>query len=148
MCVKGPPLLTPEEIRLLTEAGFIAAGRADVQRAECIFGALARVRPARAFVPVGWGTALLNAGRAAEAVQVFERARPAMAPGEDADTVCAFLALALQLDGRSSESQRMLQALLQTAAPGADNGGLRLARRMGGEPAATVPAVASTPQWP
>lgn len=137
---KGPQLLTPEDIRLLTEAGFIAAGRADIQRAECIFGALQRVRPKRAFAHVGWSTALLNVGRAAEAAQVLERARSGVAPGEDADTVDAFLALALQLDGRSSESQRVLQSLLQAAVPGADNDGLRLARRMLGEPTGTAPA--------
>ena len=118
---------------MLTEAGFIAAGRGDVQRAECIFSALLRVRPERSFAHVGWCSALLNVGRTAEAVQALERARPQLAPGEDADTVGAFLALALQLDGRSSESQRVLHTLLEQAAAGADNDGLRLARHMLGE---------------
>ena len=115
--------------------GFIAAGRADVPRAERIFGALRHVRPARAFAHVGLASALLNAGRPAEAAQGLERALPQLAPGEDGDTARAFLGLALQLDGRSSESQRMLRDLLHNAPPGTDNGGLRMARRMLGEPA-------------
>lgn len=129
-------LLTSDDIQLLTQVGFIAASRADVQRAEAIFGALQRVRPARAFAHVGLACARLNAGRAAEAAQALERALPDVADGEDADTVRAFLGLALQLDGRHSESRRVLQNLLRAAAAGADNDGLRLARRMLGEPAA------------
>ncbi len=139
---RKPPLLTPEDIRLLTQVGFIAAGQADVIRAERIFGALARLRPARAFAPVGRAMALLNAGRAPEAVQALQQARPGMQAGEDADTLAAFLALALQLDGRSSESRRTLHFLLETAAPGADNDGLRLARRMLGEPSSPSTALA------
>lgn len=120
--------------------GFIAAGRADVPRAECIFGALQHVRPARAFAHVGLASALLNAGRPAEAAQGLERALARLAPGEDGDTVRAFLGLALQQDGRSSESQRVLRDLLSQAPPDADNGGLRMARRMLGMP----PSPAST----
>lgn len=123
--------------------GFIAAGRADLPRAECIFGALMRVRPQRAFAYVGLSSAWLNAGHAAQAAQVLERARPHLAAGEDADTVGAFWALALQMDGRSSESQRVLQSLLDVAAPGADNDGLRLARRMLGQPVDTADTAAT-----
>ncbi|AVO50564.1 hypothetical protein C6568_15980 [Melaminivora suipulveris] len=102
-------------------------------RAELILGALARARPARAFPHVGRAMAWMNAGRPHEAVQLLERALPGAGAGEDADTVAAFLALALQLDGRSSESRRVLQNLLRIAPQGADNDGLRLARRMLGE---------------
>ncbi len=109
-----------------------------MSRAERIFGALAHVRPDRAFAHVGPAMALLNAGRAAEAAQRLERALPQLAPGEDADTVLALCALALQLEGRTSESTRRLRALLHNAAPDADNDGLRLARRMLGEPQAAA----------
>jgi predicted Zn-dependent protease len=107
-----------------------------VPRAERIFGALAHVRPDRAFAHVGPAMALLNAGRAAEAAQRLQRALPQLAPGEDADTVSALCALALQLEGRTSESTRLLRELLHNAPPDADNDGLRLARRMLGEPQA------------
>ncbi|WP_428000742.1 hypothetical protein [Acidovorax sp.] len=133
---KEPSLLGPDDIRLLTQIGFIAAGQADVPRAERIFGALSHVRPDRAFAHVGPAMALLNAGRAAEAAQQLLRALPQLAPGEDADTVSAVCALALQLEGRTSESTRLLRDLLHNAAPDGDNDGLRLARRMLGEPQA------------
>ena len=58
----------------------MASARADVQRAERIFGALLRVRPDRAFAPIGLATALLNAGRAGEAMRVLH---PVAARGDN-----------------------------------------------------------------
>ena len=130
---RGAPLLTPEDVRLLTQVGFLAAGAGDVPRAERILGALARVRAQRAFPHVGRALAWMNAAQPHEAVRLLEQAPPGAAHGEDADTLAAFLALALQLDGRSSESRRALQKLLRNAPQGTDNEGLRLARRMLGE---------------
>ncbi|WP_298208978.1 hypothetical protein [Acidovorax sp.] len=116
----------------------MASARADTQRAERIFSALLRVRPERAFGHIGMATALLNAGRAGEAAT---RLGSALLPtGEEADMVQAFLGLALQLDGRAGEAMRVLRPM---AARG-DNGstdlseGVRLARRLLGQPADTV----------
>lgn len=102
-------MLEPDDIRLLTQIGFIAAARADVQRAEVIFGALLRVRPERSFGHIGMATALLNAGRAGDAVLRLEKAY--LPPGDDADMVQAFLGVALQLDARASEAARVLRAV-------------------------------------
>lgn len=114
----------------------MASARADIQRAERIFGALLRVRPDRAFAPIGLATALLNAGRAGDAVARLADARPS--PGEETDVVQAFLGLALQLDGRAGEAMRVLRPLAtrgdnqSLASPVTD--GVRLARRLLGHP--------------
>lgn len=134
-------LVTSEDVQLLTQVGFIATGRADVERAEAIFGALLAVRPRRAFAHVGLACARMNAGDAGAAARALERALPGVAEGEDADTVQAFLGLALQLDGRLGESRRVLQEVVRRAQPAEDNDGLRLARRMLGEPQAQAVAV-------
>ena len=110
-------LVTSEDVQLLTQVGFIAAGRADVERAEAIFGALLAVRPRRAFAHVGLACARMNAGDAGAAARALERALPGVAEGEDADTVQAFLGLALQLDGRLGESRRVLQEVVRKAQP-------------------------------
>jgi len=49
------PLLDAPDVRLLTEAGFLAAGLGDLGRARRIFGGLALARPGRAFHAVGLG---------------------------------------------------------------------------------------------
>jgi len=113
----------------------MASARADVKRAERIFGALLRVRPERAFGHIGMATALLNAGRPGDAAARLASARTSA--GEESDLVHAFLGLALQLDGRAGEAMRVLRPV---AARG-DNGsttetteGVRLAQRLLGQP--------------
>ena len=98
-----------DDIRLLTGVGFLAAARGDVQRAEIIFGALACVRPDKNFPYVGLGMAYLNAGYADKAAQVLERGVGLVEPQDEGELV-AFRALALQMAGRTSESQRALLA--------------------------------------
>ena len=102
-------LLDANEVRLLTEVGFLAAARADVKRAEVIFSALERVRPDRIFAYVGLAMAYLNAGRADEAAQVLGRGA-GLVNSQEAPVLEAVWALALQMAGRSAESQRVLLA--------------------------------------
>lgn len=101
-------LLDADEIRLLTEVGFLASARGDIQRAEAIFGALERVRPQRDFPYVGLATCYLNTGRADDAVGVLERAARQVR-AEDQPQIAAFRALALQLARRAGESARAAQ---------------------------------------
>lgn len=136
-----PLLLETEDVQLLTRIGFIAAGRADVKRAEVIFGALSRVRPERAFAYVGLAVACLNAGRAADAVAHLEKAQPAA--GEEADMVRAFLGLSLQLDARASEATRVLRQLASTPNDTEPTEGAALAKRLLGE-VTPAPATFST----
>ena len=101
--------LDSNEIRLLTEIGFLAAGRGDVARAERIFGALQLLRPQRAFAPIGLAMAYMNAGRHDEAAGVLARAAEQVEAAEQAE-LDVFRGLALQLAGRSSESVRALKS--------------------------------------
>jgi thioredoxin-like negative regulator of GroEL len=106
-------LLDSNDIRLLTEVGFLASARADVPRAEAIFGALACVRPDRNFAYVGLAMAYLNAGRADEAAQVLGRGA-GLVNAQEAPVLEAVRALALQMAGRAAESQRVLLAAAPT----------------------------------
>jgi Flp pilus assembly protein TadD len=102
-------LLSPDDARLLTEVGFLAAASGDVRRAERIFDGLARLRPGRAYPLVGLAVAWMNAGRAAEAVAMLEKAQTA--DPEERATLDAWRGFALQLAGRASESRRVLDTL-------------------------------------
>lgn len=104
-----PNPLNSEEIRLLTEVGFLAAALGNVPRAETIFCALERVRPTRAFPYVGLATCYMNAARPDDAVRALDRGAPSVTP-DDFAVLEALRALALQLAGRRSESLRAARA--------------------------------------
>lgn len=135
-----PPVATldSDDIRLLTQTGFIAAGQADVQRAERIFGALALVRPQHDFPHVGMAAALLNANRPAEAAARLGSVQ--LPPGDAADMVQAFHGLALQMDRRPAEATRVLRAVAARAQNAATpSEGARLACKLLGEPSPHPP---------
>lgn len=94
-----------EDIRLLTEVGFLAAARGDLQRAGVIFGALERLRPAAGFPYIGLAVAMLNAGKPDAAVHELDNGLLHV-PLADAPELHAFRGLALQKAGRQSESLR------------------------------------------
>ena len=102
-------LLDSDNIHLLTEVGFLAAARADVNRAEAIFGALASIRPDRSFSYIGLAMAYLNSNRPEEAVAVLAQGTKVVMAQEQGE-LQAVRALALQMAGRSAESQRVLLA--------------------------------------
>ncbi|WP_051237486.1 hypothetical protein [Ottowia thiooxydans] len=121
-----------DEIRLLTEIGFLASAKGDVARAEVIFGALLLLRPERAFAHVGLATALMNAHRAGDAASHLATAR--IPAGADADMVQAMHGIALQLDGRISQSQRVLREVARRSDSADEpSDGTRLARKLLGE---------------
>ena len=90
--------------------GFIAAGMGDVRRSEVIFGALSRLRPQRAFAPIGLAMAYANVKRYDEAAETLERALATIEAVDERGDVEAFRGLVLQLGGRTSESLRALRA--------------------------------------
>lgn len=120
-----------DDVQLLIQVGFLAAGRGQVAAALRIFEALAVLRPDQAFAFVGMGSALMNAGRAAEAVQRLQAV--SLPPGAEADMLDSFKAVALQLAGRHSESRSLLRQLLLRAGQAAPSPGARLAARLLGE---------------
>lgn len=126
---RADKLLDSRDIRLLTEIGFLASARGDVVRAESIFGALLHFRPEKAFPHVGVAIALMNAGRFDEAASRLGAVR--LPAGPDADLVQAMHGMALQLQGRISQSQGVLHEVASRRdIQGPPSDGVRLARRL------------------
>lgn len=100
-------VLAPDEIRLLTEVGYLAAAQGDVPRARTIFTALRSWRPERAFPLIGLALAYMNAGRHAEAVRLLEDV--SLQPPESLQ-LQVWRGLALWLDGNHHAGSRALQA--------------------------------------
>lgn len=136
------PDIDTRHIQLLTPIGFLAAGRGDVQSAVRIFEALALLRPEHAFPLVGLATALMNSGRAAEAVQRLQSVH--LPAGPETDMLRALHGLALQLAGRNAESHFVLRQVVAQARCGALSDGARLAcRALGEEPGVALPDTTS-----
>ena len=116
-------MLDKDDARLLAEIGMMAAGRGDLARADAIFGGLRLLRPERAYPLIGLAVARLNIDRAAEAAQLLESA--VLAEPEEYALVQGWRGFALQLAGRSAESQRVLCKAATLSGDGA-----RLAREV------------------
>lgn len=129
-----------DDVQLLLQVGFLAAGRGEVAAALRIFEALAVLRPDQAFGFVGLGSALMNAGRAGEAVQRLQAVR--LPPGPEADMLDSFKGVALQLAGRHSESRALLRQLVLRAPTAIPSPGTLLAARLLGEAPQAPPASA------
>jgi tetratricopeptide (TPR) repeat protein len=98
-----------EDVKLLTEVGFLAAAAGDVRRAETIFRALELHRPHAAFPYAGRAVALMHAGQADQAVEALDAGLLQADPEGQVD-LHALRGLALHLAGRASESRRALHA--------------------------------------
>ncbi len=122
-------ILLADEVRLLTEIGFLAAA-SPVLLPECqrLFRQLMVLRPRRAFPCIGLASAFLNQGRAEEAATVMAeglvRQRAEWAgeppdaesfdPSEDPAMMQVFLGLCLLAAKRTAEGQQVLGALLNS----------------------------------
>ncbi len=137
----------PQDIQLLAQVGFLAAGRGDMPQALRIFEALALLRPVQAFAFVGLASALMNAGRAHEAVQRLQTVR--LPAGPEADMLDSFKSLALQLAGRRGESTYLLRQIAMRSRHTEPSAGALLASRLLGEDLAAAPRQAplSTPSF-
>lgn len=105
--------LTSEDIQLLTQIGYLAAGCGDVARTERIFNTLVRERNQSAFALLGVPIALLNAGNTPAAVQRLQSI--VLPPSSDADLVQAFFGMALQMDARPAQAQKVLWPLAKNS---------------------------------
>ena len=110
-------MLEAKDARMLAEVGMLAAGRGDLKRAETIFVGLRLLRPDRAYPLVGLAVARMNAGHAGDAAQLLEPIR--LAEPEEQALVQAWRGFALQLAGRSAESQRVLSVAAASSGEGA-----------------------------
>jgi hypothetical protein len=141
------PVLSTEEVRLLTEIGFMA-GASPILRTETeqLFRQLMVLRPRRAFPYIGLATACLNRGQADEAVSVMVEGvqrqgspwgeeppdRDTFDPREDPAMMRVFHGLCLLAARRTAEGEQVLGSLLESCDhPPA----VRLARGLLGRPA-------------
>jgi hypothetical protein len=128
-------VLRSDELKLLTEVGFLALNCASPVMAARVFDPLAKVVPQRAYAWVGLAYAYLNAAQPGEAVRVLERARGIMRPDESSDEdialVTALLGFALHHARRQGECVKLLATLIHRPA---DDPGGRIARSLMGVP--------------
>ena len=101
-------MLSHDDIRMLTEIGFVASKRGWVAEAESIFRALIILRADRDFPYIGLALTLLAKGDAAAALEVFEKASPLI----HTDPFEVIWALVLQQSNQRERSQRKLNELL------------------------------------
>lgn len=111
-----PPLLTADEVRDLTEVGFLAVARVGSSaqaagRATAIFGALRRLRPDRGFPVVGLAMTQVAQGHADAAATLLEEAHASVCEADRVE-LNAFRGFSLWVAGRASESSQALRAAL------------------------------------
>lgn len=140
------PPLQSDDVRLLTELGFVAAAAGLQAQSSTMFTALLRLRPERAFPYIGLATGHLNEGQAEQAEAILLRGSQVLGQQgpdpvdaqavadwlEDRALLAAFQGLALQLSGRSAQARQALQHCLDIQAHGP---GARMARVMLGQAA-------------
>lgn len=102
-------LLSPEEIRLLSALGFMAARAGHVVPAIRIFEGLATLRKDKAFPYVGLALAMICVGAYGDAARVLGGRGMAACPGDP--EIEAYLGLALQLSGHASEAEALSRRL-------------------------------------
>lgn len=112
-------VLDAAEAKLLTELGFIAAYQGDVDRADAVFGGLARVRPGRAYPWIGKALARFHVGRAEEAAMLLEK-QALLTHEQDIALLQAWRGMALQLSGHSSQAHSLLEKVAAGKEPGCE----------------------------
>jgi hypothetical protein len=129
-------LLTPANIRLLSDIGFVAACSSQRERALQIFQALTLFRPLKAFPYLGLAVANLNAKRPTDALQALALGRRVLGSGvdsspeirEDYAMLGMFEGVAAQADERRTEGLRIIAGALEKAPP--DGAAARLGKRL------------------
>ena len=137
-------VLTEADVRLITVIGFLGSGAGLWRQAHQIFDALAALRPYRDFPYIGLATLYLNQQKPDQAVRLLEQVRKLLAANPDATQedqamLAAFHAVALQCAQRTSESQQILQSVLQMGYH--SNAAIRIARAMLGIVQSEQPAL-------
>ena len=129
-------LLTSEDVRLLSDIGFVAACSSQREHALQIFQALTLFRPLKAFPYLGLAVAELNAKRPNEALQALALGRRVLGAGcadspeirEDHAMLGMFEGIAAQADERRTEGLRIIAGALEQAPQ--DGAAARLGKRL------------------
>jgi Flp pilus assembly protein TadD len=116
--------LEPAEVRRLVSIGFHALLNGKPEAAQRLFEGLSLVRPHEGFPRIGCALALMQRGRAEEAVKVLE---DALRRCPNDEHVRVFLGMSLRLANRGSQAGAVLAPL---AGRTDDSGGTRFARQL------------------
>ena len=103
--------LTSDEIRLISEIGFMAASVGLAQPATRIFQGLKIIRPDRPFIFIGLALAHMLVGSWEEAIYILRDEGLQVAP--ESHELQLYLSLALFASQQPSQGERILSALLQ-----------------------------------
>lgn len=103
--------LNVQEIKWLTEMAFITPQLGDVKTALIILRALLLCRPNEAFPYIGLATTYLGIGKCKEAIQLLEKT---LLQHPNNAEMKALLAMALKLDSRNAEADRLLNEVLKS----------------------------------
>lgn len=103
--------LSVQEIKWLTEIGFIAPQLGEPNVALTIFNALQLCRPKDDFPYLGLATTYLSTGKYEEAIQIMEKA---LCQHPDSPEVKSLLAMALKFVQRNHEADRLLAEVIQS----------------------------------
>lgn len=98
--------LTPQDLQLLMETGYLACSRGYLAEAETIFNGLAALRPGNSYPLIGKAVAQMSAGQHLDAAHLLRT--QVLEPNPNHALARAFLGLALKLACRGHESQREL----------------------------------------
>lgn len=101
--------LSQQEIKWLTELGFIAPQVDNIKTALTIFRALVLCRPAEAFPYLGLAFTYLGAGKNKEAITLLEKTLLLHPSNLE---VKSTLALALKLESRNAEADTLLKEVI------------------------------------
>jgi Flp pilus assembly protein TadD len=116
--------LQPVEVRRLVSIGFYAVLNGKPEAGQRLFEALSVVRPDESFPRIGCALALMQRGRAEEAVRVLE---DALGRCPNDDQVRVFLGMSLRLANRGSQAGAVLAPLAERSS---DSAGTRFARQL------------------
>ncbi len=102
--------MNTETVRVLMEAGYMAAGAGMVKDAATIFAGVQAARPKSEYPVIGLAVTLMSAGEHQGAVDLLTQKALELNPGSC--LAKSFLGLALKLAGRSNEARAQLEAVL------------------------------------
>ena len=104
-------MVSTEMLRKLADIGFMATGGGLFRQAEIIFQAVKLNRENNILPYMGLALNLMNMNKCEEALNILEKKALVLEP--DNDTLHAFVGMALMLLGRSRESEKCLNRVVE-----------------------------------
>jgi hypothetical protein len=139
--------LTPEDMRLIAEIGFMGTQSGQLAAARALFDALSVLRPQSTLPHIGRAMVALGADRPDDAARILRDEGLKQHPG-DAE-LTAFLGLALHAAGRVAEAAKVLASVADQHGVSPDEPCVRMATKLlavGARSAASSPALAMS-RW-